>query len=131
MWEIKQARDVSHENTVRFVGACIDLPGPTILILTEYCPKGSLKDVLENEAIQLDWNFRMSLIHDMVKGMAYIHNSNIVAHGKLRSCNCLIDGRFVLKISDFGLQQLTTPFDLVKDHIYYNSTETITLCKIF
>lgn len=28
---------------------------------------GSLKDVLENEAIQLDWNFRMSLIHDIVK----------------------------------------------------------------
>lgn len=88
---------------VRFVGACIDLPRPTVLILTEYCPKGllkrisidlilfkknnttkkqiwfsillllgSLKDVLENEAIQLDWNFRMSLIHDIVKVIAYI-----------------------------------------------------------
>lgn len=31
------------------------------------CCTGSLKDVLENEAIQLDWNFRMSLIHDIVK----------------------------------------------------------------
>lgn len=31
------------------------------------CNLGSLKDVLENEAIQLDWNFRMSLIHDIVK----------------------------------------------------------------
>lgn len=85
LWEIKKVRDVSHENTVRFVGACIDLPRPSLLILTEYCPKGksticsivralkiffiagSLKDVLENEAIQLDWNFRMSLIHDIVK----------------------------------------------------------------
>lgn len=60
-----QVRDVTHENTVRFVGACIDCPN--VLILTEYCPKGSLKDVLENEAIRLDWNFRMSLIHDIVK----------------------------------------------------------------
>jgi hypothetical protein len=42
LWEIKQARDVNHENTVRFVGACIDLPRPTVLILTEYCPKGKL-----------------------------------------------------------------------------------------
>lgn len=58
-------RDVTHENTVRFIGACIECP--TVLILTEYCPKGSLKDVLENEALQLDWNFRMSLIHDIVK----------------------------------------------------------------
>ncbi|XP_055856918.1 atrial natriuretic peptide receptor 1 [Episyrphus balteatus] len=121
LWEIKQARDVCHENTVRFVGACIDLPRPTVLILTEYCPKGSLKDVLENEAIQLDWNFRMSLIHDIVKGMAYLHNSDVQVHGKLRSCNCLIDGRFVLKISDFGLRTLTTPSDFLKDQNYYNN----------
>ncbi|XP_002006469.3 atrial natriuretic peptide receptor 1 isoform X2 [Drosophila mojavensis] len=119
LWEIKQARDVSHENTVRFVGACIDLPRPTVLILTEYCSRGSLKDVLENEAIELDWNFRMSLIHDIVKGMSYLHNCDVVAHGKLRSCNCLIDGRFVLKISDFGLSTLTTPSDFVRDQNYY------------
>lgn len=56
---------MTHENTVRFIGACIE--HSTILILTEYCPKGSLKDVLENEAIQLDWNFRMSLVYDIVK----------------------------------------------------------------
>lgn len=43
LWEIKQARDVCHENTVRFVGACIDLPRPTVLILTEYCSKGNVR----------------------------------------------------------------------------------------
>ncbi|GJQ80786.1 hypothetical protein Trydic_g9377 [Trypoxylus dichotomus] len=117
LWEIKQVRDVTHENTVRFLGACIECP--TVLILTEYCPKGSLKDVLENEAIQLDWNFRMSLIHDVVKGMSYLHNSEVSVHGKLRSCNCLIDGRFVLKISDFGLTTLTTPTEVIKDANYY------------
>ncbi|XP_046602850.1 atrial natriuretic peptide receptor 1 [Neodiprion virginianus] len=119
LWEIKQVRDVTSENTVRFIGACLCSPSPTVLILTEYCPRGSLKDVLENEAIQLDWNFRMSLIHDIVKGMAYLHASEVSAHGKLRSCNCLIDGRFVLKISDFGLKTLTTPWDLVMDDNYY------------
>lgn len=43
----------------------------THLVYTLLCRRrieaGSLKDVLENEAIQLDWNFRMSLIHDIVK----------------------------------------------------------------
>ncbi|XP_020289738.1 atrial natriuretic peptide receptor 1 isoform X2 [Pseudomyrmex gracilis] len=119
LWEIKQVRDVTSENTVRFIGACICSPSPTVLILTEYCPRGSLKDVLENEAIKLDWNFRMSLIHDIVKGMSYLHASEVSAHGKLRSCNCLIDSRFVLKISDFGLKTLTTPSDLIKDESYY------------
>ncbi|XP_049817184.1 atrial natriuretic peptide receptor 1 [Aethina tumida] len=78
LWEIKQVRDVTHENTVRFLGACIECP--TVIILTEYCPKGSLKDVLENDAIHLDWNFRMSLINDIVKGMSYIHNSEVSVH---------------------------------------------------
>ncbi|XP_070154307.1 atrial natriuretic peptide receptor 1 isoform X5 [Polyergus mexicanus] len=119
LWEIKQVRDVTSENTVRFIGACLCSPSPTVLILTEYCPRGSLKDVLENEAIKLDWNFRMSLIHDIVKGMSYLHASEVSAHGKLRSCNCLIDGRFVLKISDFGLKTLTTPSDLIMDETYY------------
>lgn len=63
----------------------------------------------------------MSLIHDLVKGMAYLHNSDVNVHGKLRSCNCLIDGRFVLKISDFGLRTLTLPSEFIKDHNYYNS----------
>jgi atrial natriuretic peptide receptor A len=76
--------------------------------------------VLENEAIQLDWNFRMSLIHDLVKGMTYLHNNDMI-HGKLRSSNCLIDGRFVLKVSDFGLRTLTMPTEFIKDQNYYNS----------
>ncbi|XP_045777182.1 atrial natriuretic peptide receptor 1 [Maniola jurtina] len=116
LWEIKQARNVSHENTARFIGACVDCP--LMFILTEYCPKGSLKDVLANEELQLDWNFRTSLVHDIVQGMCYLH-SGLGAHGKLRSSNCLIDGRFVLKISDYGLNTLCTPTDLIKDDAYY------------
>lgn len=53
--------------------------------------------------------------------MAYLHNSDVSVHGKLRSCNCLIDGRFVLKVSDFGLRTLTTPSEFVKDQNYFNS----------
>ncbi|KAJ2948359.1 hypothetical protein O0L34_g7596 [Tuta absoluta] len=116
LWEIKQARNVAHENTARFIGACVDCP--LVFVLTEYCPKGSLKDVLANEELQLDWNFRTSLVHDIVQGMCYLHGG-LGAHGKLRSSNCLIDGRFVLKISDYGLNTLFTPTDLIKDDTYY------------
>lgn len=56
---------MSHENTARFIGACVDCP--LVFVLTEYCPKGSLKDVLANDELQLDWNFRTSLVHDIVQ----------------------------------------------------------------
>ena len=59
----------------------------------------------------------------LLQGMAYLHASEVSVHGKLRSCNCLIDGRFVLKISDFGLKTLTTPSDLIMDEIYYTSID--------
>lgn len=53
--------------------------------------------------------------------MAYLHSCELGVHGKLRSGNCLIDGRFVLKITDFGLRSLTTPAEVVKDNMYYTS----------
>lgn len=63
--------------------------------------------------------------------MAYLHNSDVGVHGKLRSCNCLIDGRFVLKISDFGLRTLTTPSEFIKDQLYYNSMSNHILSSVY
>lgn len=59
--------------------------------------------------------------HFFLQGMSYLHSCEVSVHGKLRSCNCLIDGRFVLKISDFGLSSLTTPLEVAKDGKYYKS----------
>lgn len=60
-----QLKDLHHDHLVRFYGACIE-PNYCCL-LTEYCPKGSLQDILENDQFKLDWMFRYSLMHDIVK----------------------------------------------------------------
>ncbi|KAF7383882.1 hypothetical protein HZH68_014639 [Vespula germanica] len=68
--------------------------------------RNSQLDILENEQIKLDRLFRVSLIHDIVRGMAYLHASEVKSHGNLKSSNCVVDSRFGLKIADFGLHEL-------------------------
>ena len=47
----------------------------------------------------------------ILKGMYYIHNSPIEVHGCLRSSTCVIDSRFVLKITGFGLRSINDSVD--------------------
>ncbi len=42
----------------------------------------------------------------MMQGIEYIHKSKLKSHGRLKSTNCCIDGRWVLKVTDFGLNAL-------------------------
>uniref|UniRef100_UPI0037E73AA2 atrial natriuretic peptide receptor 1 n=1 Tax=Semicossyphus pulcher TaxID=241346 RepID=UPI0037E73AA2 len=117
LFELKHMRDVQNEHLTRFIGACSD--PPNMCIITEYCPRGSLQDLMESDSITLDWMFRYSLINDIVKGMLFLHNSVIVSHGNLKSSNCVVDSRFVLKITDYGLQSLRTSSCPEDTHAYY------------
>ncbi|CAG9793364.1 unnamed protein product [Diatraea saccharalis] len=115
--ELKKMKDLEHDHLARFYGACVD--PPHCCLLTEYCPKGSLQDILENETIKLDWMFKVSLMHDIVRGMHYLHGTDIKSHGALKSTNCVVDSRFVLKITDFGLHALRTSEKDSKAHSYW------------
>lgn len=54
----------------------------------------------------MDWPFRFSLIGDIVEGLNFIHSSGIEYHGRLKSTNCVIDRRLVVKLTDYGLRSL-------------------------
>ncbi|XP_074659965.1 atrial natriuretic peptide receptor 1-like [Tubulanus polymorphus] len=91
----------------------------------EYCSKGSLQDILHNEAMLLDWDFKLSLIEDLVKGMCYLHSSSLKSHGRLHSSNCVIDSRFILKITDYGIPSLFTSKN--NDNFNYKSKQNYQL----
>jgi len=42
---------------------------------------------------------------ECVQGMKYVHSSLLRFHGSLRSVNCVIDSRWVLKVTDYGVNQ--------------------------
>ncbi|XP_033750419.1 LOW QUALITY PROTEIN: atrial natriuretic peptide receptor 1-like [Pecten maximus] len=108
LMELKAMWDLRQENVNAFVGVCLDERGPCLL--TGYCNKGSLQDIIENDDIKLDWMFKLSLISDMIAGIQYIHNSPLKVHGNLKSSNCVVDNRWVLKITDFGVLRLRSLF---------------------
>lgn len=41
--------------------------------------------------------------------MSYLHSSNIEVHGRLKSTNCVVDNRMVVKITDFGCHAILKP----------------------
>ncbi|CAH1794616.1 unnamed protein product [Owenia fusiformis] len=97
-------KELTHDNINKFIGACID--PPNIVVVTHYCARGSLKDILENNDLHLDDMFISSLVSDLIKGMTYLHESEFISHGNLKSSNCLVDSRWVLQVSDFGLHHI-------------------------
>ncbi len=114
--EVKKIKDLQNDHITRFIGLCLE-PDKQF-IFTEYCQKGSLQDILENQQIELESSFKHHLIHDIIKGMLFIHSSEIKFHGNLTSRNCVVDSRFTLKITDFGVPMLRTATYIDEEHYY-------------
>ncbi|XP_026682274.1 receptor-type guanylate cyclase Gyc76C [Diaphorina citri] len=121
MKEMRALRDLRHDNVNSFIGACVE--PMRVLIVTDYCAKGSLYDIVENEDIRLDKMFVASLVHDLTKGMTFLHRSPIGCHGNLKSSNCVVTSRWVLQVTDFGLHELRhcAENDSIGEHQYYRS----------
>lgn len=102
--ELKHLREMRHENLNRFSGFYNEIQSSGLIF--NYCTRNSLFDLLKKKEYNLDWTFKSSLLLDLVRGMNYIHKSQIKFHGKLKSTNCVVDSRFTLKITDYGLHRI-------------------------
>ncbi|XP_071953842.1 atrial natriuretic peptide receptor 1-like [Antedon mediterranea] len=122
--EVKSVRDVQHVNLCKFIGACIEVPN--VSILTEYCPKGSVQDVLLNEDIPLNWGFRFSFCTDIARAMTYLHQNKIY-HGRLTSSNCVVDDRWVVKVTDYGMPLTRQVEDQEFDRTYKDQVARVYL----
>uniref|UniRef100_A0A4X2KH89 Guanylate cyclase n=1 Tax=Vombatus ursinus TaxID=29139 RepID=A0A4X2KH89_VOMUR len=107
--DLNKLLQVDYYNLTKFYGTVkIDA---MIFGVIEYCERGSLREVL-NDTISypdgtfMDWEFKISVMYDIAKGMSYLHSSKTEVHGRLKSTNCVVDSRMVVKITDFGCNSI-------------------------
>ncbi|KAL3074586.1 hypothetical protein niasHT_034923 [Heterodera trifolii] len=105
MAECRTLRLFDHVNLNRFLGLSLD--GPNLLAVWNFCARGSLKDVImSGNAMVRDVVFIQSSIRELCEGLHFLHNSPLQFHGRLKSSVCLINDRWQVKISYFGLRWL-------------------------
>ncbi|XP_073683864.1 guanylyl cyclase C [Garra rufa] len=114
--ELNTLLKIDYDNLTKFYGT-IKFDNEYFGVF-EYGERGSLRNVLNDrisypEETFMDWQFKISVMYDIAKGMSYLHASNIVVHGRLKSTNCVVDNRMVVKIADFGFK--TVQFTPSKD----------------
>uniref|UniRef100_A0AAY4C6A0 Guanylate cyclase n=1 Tax=Denticeps clupeoides TaxID=299321 RepID=A0AAY4C6A0_9TELE len=110
--ELNALLRIDYYNLTKFYGTVkIDY---SVFGVFEFCDKGSLRYVLNDKVSYpdetfMDLEFKISVMYDIAKGMSYLHSSNIAVHGRLKSTNCVLDNRMVVKITDFGCNTILAP----------------------
>lgn len=76
-------------------------------ILTEYCSRGSLKDVLRCH-YPLGWRRKVALALHIAKGLTYLHACNpTYIHRDLKASNILVTETWQAKLADFGISKVS------------------------
>nr|CCA15639.1 protein kinase putative [Albugo laibachii Nc14]CCA16299.1 protein kinase putative [Albugo laibachii Nc14] len=101
--EVALLRKLKHPNIVLFIGACTH---PKLMILTEYCSRKSLYEVIHNSNFEsIPWKYKVRMMLDAARGIQYLHSRRII-HRDIKSHNFLVDDDWRVKVADFGISKV-------------------------
>ncbi|KAF8534569.1 hypothetical protein BDD12DRAFT_895618 [Trichophaea hybrida] len=93
---------LDHPNIVQYFG--IEVHRDKVYLFMEFCSGGSLASLLEHGRIE-DETVIMIYALQMLEGLAYLHENNIV-HRDIKPENLLLDHNGIIKYVDFGAAKI-------------------------
>ncbi|KAE8704465.1 Leucine-rich repeat receptor-like protein kinase PXC2 [Hibiscus syriacus] len=107
--ELRTLGKIRHHNLVALEGYYWT---PSLqLVIYEFVPSGNLyRHLHDRPGSCLSWQQRFNIILGMAKGLAYLHQMNII-HYNLKSSNILIDSYGEAKVADYSLARLLPTLD--------------------
>ncbi|KAK0408089.1 hypothetical protein QR680_003767 [Steinernema hermaphroditum] len=122
-YEFRQMRQLDNDNLNKFMGFVQD--APEYISVWRYCSRGSLQDVIAKGSMTIDAFFIYSLLKDICNGLVVLHNSFLTCHGRLTSSNCLIDDRWQVKLSNYGLKGIRSMEPRTENELLWTAPEII------
>ncbi|KAI3418800.1 hypothetical protein GPALN_007900 [Globodera pallida] len=120
---LKELKITENENLNKFYGISFNQQNEFI-VLWLLCQRGSLEDVLFNEELKISRNFQVSFAKDVVKGMVFLHSSNLRYHGFLCLQNCLVDSNWNVKLTNFVTEEI------IGDKMRHNEIKHISVSEL-
>jgi len=111
--EIECMKKIKHKNVVQLLASTMKCKYPTLegkmeqtcLMVMEYANGGDLYDIIYY-AGAMDERMGATYFKQLLDGVGAIHAAGIT-HRDLKPNNILIDSKFILKITDFGLSHIS------------------------
>ncbi|XP_027876866.1 receptor tyrosine-protein kinase erbB-3b [Xiphophorus couchianus] len=104
---------------VRVLGIC---PGPSLQLVTQLSPRGSLLEHIRQHKNSLDPQRLLNWCVQIAKGMFYLEEHRMV-HRNLAARNILLKNDYQVQISDYGVADLLYPDD--KKYVYTDTKTPI------
>lgn len=102
--EIDILRQINSPYTIKYFGS-VPLEG-SLMILMEYCDRCSLRNILDARQQVLSEDQISFVMHDLLKGIEFIHNNYQMVHRDIKCSNILLNSNGDIKISDFDISKI-------------------------